>query len=327
MLYLHGVGHFHPKNELTNGFFEDLDIGTDDQWIVERTGIRSRRTVLPLGYIKETRNQDVRVAREAADYTNAELGQEAAEMAIARAGIDKQDIGLIIAGGSVPDHGTPAEACIVGDRLGIEAPSLDIRSACTSFGAALWTLSLMQPEKLPPYVLVVMTETVTRSVDYNDRSSAILWGDGAAAAVLSATIPGRASIVNSTFNSNPKGQEKVIVPWAGYFGQQGKAVQGFAIRTTVKLLSALQKDYSEQDGRRFIFIGHQANFRMLQSVSNRCHLSKEQHLYNVVDYGNTATAGSPSVLSTHWDECQKGDDIAIVGVGAGFSWASAMVRF
>ena len=119
MLYLHGVGHFHPDNELTNAFFEDLDIGTNQKWIVDRTGIHSRRTVLPLSYIKETRNQDVRAASEAADYTNAELGQRAAEMAIARAGICKQDIGLVVGGGSVPDYGTPAEACIAAERLDI----------------------------------------------------------------------------------------------------------------------------------------------------------------------------------------------------------------
>ncbi len=327
MLYLHGVGHFHPKNELTNAFFEKLDIGTNDQWIVERTGIRSRRTVLPLDYITETRNQDVRAASEAAEYTAVELGRRAAEMAIARAGVDKKEIGLIVAGGSVPEYVTPAEACMVGDSLGIEAPGLDIRSACTSFGAILWNLSLMQPEKLPPYVLVVVTETTTRTANYNDRSSAVLWGDGAAAVVLSTTIPGRASIGSTTFSSNPSGHRKVIVPWAGYFGQDGKAVQGFAIRTTSKLLTKLQQEYEEKGGDRLFFIGHQANFRMLQSVCRRCKLTEEQHLYNVVHYGNTATVGSPSVMSEHWDEFRQGDRLAVIGVGAGFSWASAMISF
>ncbi|MCP4674114.1 MAG: ketoacyl-ACP synthase III [Deltaproteobacteria bacterium] len=326
-MYLHGVGHFHPENELSNAFFEDLDIDTNEQWILERTGIRSRRTVLSLGYILETRNQDTRAASDAAQYSNAELGCRAAEKALVRAGIDRKDIGLVVAGGSVPDFGTPAEACIIANGLDIEAPGLDMRSACTSFGAILWNLSLMQPEKLPPYVLVVVTETVTRSVDYTDRSSAILWGDGAAAVVLSTTVPGRATIEDTTFESNPRGHGKVVVPWAGYFKQEGKAVQGFAIRTSVKLLSKLKDRFAEQRQKRFYFIGHQANFRMLQSVASRCELTDDQHLHNVVHFGNTATAGSPSVLSANWDRFQTGDHLAVVGVGAGYSWAGMNIRF
>ncbi|MDJ0762196.1 MAG: ketoacyl-ACP synthase III [Myxococcota bacterium] len=327
MLFLHGVGHFHPENELTNKFFEELDIGTTEQWIVDRTGIQSRRTVLPLGYIVETRNRDVRAASEAATYTNPEMGCLAAEMAIARAGIDKADIGLIIAGGSVPDFGTPAEACIIADHLNIEVPGMDLRSACTTFGAALWTLSSMQPDALPPYVLVVGSESVTRAIDYADRSSAVLWGDGAAAAVMSTSVPSRAAVESCTFDSNPQGHAKVVVPWAGYFQQAGKAVQGFAIRTTTRLLSELQETYASEGKNRFFFIGHQANFRMLESVVRRCRLASRQHLYNVVHFGNTATAGSPAVLSTHWDAFQQGDRIALIGVGAGFSWASCMIRF
>ena len=92
-LFLHGVGHFHPENEISNRFLEELDIGTNDQWILDRVGIRSRRTVLPLDYIRETKNQEPRAAMEAAFYSNAELGRRASEIAIARAGIEKTDIG------------------------------------------------------------------------------------------------------------------------------------------------------------------------------------------------------------------------------------------
>lgn len=327
MLYLHGMGHFHPRTELTNAFFEDLDIGTTGQWIAERTGIRSRRTVLPLGYIVETRNRDVRMASEAAQFSNGELGCRAAKMALLRAGLHRDDIGLVIAGGSVPDYGTPAEACIVANALNIEAPALDMRSACTSFGAILWNLSLMEPKKLPSYVLIVVTETVTRSVDYNDRSSAILWGDGAAAAVVSTSEPGPATVENCTFDSNPRGYQKVVVPWAGYFAQEGPAVQGFAIRTTSRLLTAQREEWTGDDSGRFFFIGHQANFRMLENVVRRCSLEEGQHLFNVVDFGNTATAGSPAVLSAHWDAFREGDRLALVGVGAGFSFASATICF
>ena len=97
-LYLHGLGHFHPEVEITNRFLEELDIGTTDAWILERVGIRARRTLLPLDYIRDTRNRDPRMASEAQLYGNAETGRRAAEMAIARAGIDRRDIGMVIAG-------------------------------------------------------------------------------------------------------------------------------------------------------------------------------------------------------------------------------------
>src|SRR5262249_58732808 len=132
-LYLHGLGDFHPENEITNAFLEELDIGTTDEWILERVGIRSRRTVLPLDYIRQTRNRDLRAAREAEQYSGAQLAARAAEMAIERAGIDRSEIGMVIGGTSMPDHVTPAEGCNVARELGLEVPALDAHSACTSF--------------------------------------------------------------------------------------------------------------------------------------------------------------------------------------------------
>ena len=101
-LNLLGLGHYHPENEITNQFLEDLDIGTDHQWIMDRVGIRSRRTVLPLDYIRDTRNRDTRQAMEVALYTHADTGVLAAEMALERAGITRDAIGMVIAGSSRP---------------------------------------------------------------------------------------------------------------------------------------------------------------------------------------------------------------------------------
>src|SRR4051812_43176573 len=109
MIYFHGFGHFHPENQLDNALLESLDIGTNDKWIVDRVGIRNRRTVLPLDYIRTTRNKDLRGAQEAALYTNAQTGARAAMMAIERAGIRPSDIGMVIAGGCSPDTCIPAE--------------------------------------------------------------------------------------------------------------------------------------------------------------------------------------------------------------------------
>ena len=188
--FLHGLGHFHPENEITNAFLEELDIGTTESWIMERVGIRSRRTTLPLDYIQATRNCDPRAAQEATLYTHAEAGRRAAEMALARAGLTAADVGMVIAGSSVMDTATPAEACNIARALGIEAPALDVNSACTSFFAQLHIVSLMRPDALPPFVLLVVSEAVTRAVDYTDRSSAVLWGDASVAAVVSTQVPG-----------------------------------------------------------------------------------------------------------------------------------------
>src|SRR3990172_2546327 len=155
MLYLHGLGHFYPENIITNRFLEDLDIGTNEEWIVERVGIDTRRTVLPLDYIRTTKNQDIRAAFEAALYNNIQTGAAAARMALQRAGLTPADIGLVISGSCAPDHLTPAEAATIAAELGIESPCFDINSGCSTFCMQINFLAGMKPEALPPYVLVV----------------------------------------------------------------------------------------------------------------------------------------------------------------------------
>jgi 3-oxoacyl-[acyl-carrier-protein] synthase-3 len=330
-LALHGLGHFHPPNEITNDFLEGLDIGTSDSWIMERVGIRSRRTTLPLDYIRDTRNTDPRAAQEATLYTHAEAGRLAAEMAVARAGLRMEDIGMVIAGSSVGDTSTPAEACNIARALSLEVPCLDVNSACTSFFAHIHVLSMMREEALPPFVLLVVSEAVTRAVDYNDRPSAVLWGDGAAAAVVSTKVPGRARFLASSFASRPSDAERVVVPRTGHFRQDGRVVQMFAIRKTAEILTELRSKNGcgkgERGSRHLHFVGHQANLRMLEAVCREARFPEEDHHSNVEWYGNTAGAGSPSVLSMRWDDWTDRDDVAVVGVGAGLTWSGYLLRF
>ncbi len=325
-LNLLGLGHFHPENEITNQFLEDLDIGTNDEWILERTGIRSRRTALPLDYIRETRNQDPRAAIEAAVISNAETGARAAEMALARAGVLASDVGLLIGGGCAPNTVSPAEACNIGAALGVEAACVDIASACSSFIAGIYMLSLMDEAKLPPIILLVTAEPMTGTVDYSDRSSAVLWGDGALAAVLSTKERGRAALVGQTLTSNPAGHEKVVIPRLGHFRQEGRTVQSFAIRKTSDLFLSTQETYRERD-RKFHFVGHQANLRMLESVCRRCDIPDDRHHFNCEFFGNTAGASSGGVISQHWDKWTSDDDLCVVGVGSGLTWGSYVMRF
>jgi len=325
-LYLHSVGHFHPENEISNQFLEDLDIGTNDQWIIDRVGIRSRRTVLPLDYIRDTQNAEPRIAMEVALYSNADLGRRAAELAISRAGIEKSDIGMLIGGTSLMDTTSPAESCNIARALELEVPAFDVNSACTSFYVQLYLLSKMQPDLLPDYILIVVADCLTKAVDYTDRSAAVLWGDGAAAAVVSTRHPARARIEGNTLASSPAGNDKVVVPRLGFFQQEGRTVQTFGIKRMKHCLRALQEEY-DQEPRRFHFVGHQANLRMLESVRLACDIPEERHHTNVEWYGNTGCASAASVISMGWDKWTSTDDIAVVGVGAGLSWSSYLVRF
>ena len=325
-LYLHGLGHFHPENEITNRFLEELDIGTDEEWIMERVGIRSRRTVLALDYIRETRNRDPIQAMEAVQYTHADTGMLATEMALERAGITRDAIGMVIAGSSRPGLSSPADACHIAAVLGMEVPAFDINSACTSMWVAMYMLSNMRPGSLPDYVLVVIPESLTTTVDYNDRAASVLWGDCTAAAIVSNRVPSRVQMLDNTVESSPAGYEKVMVPLFGHFDQEGRTVQMFAIKKTVRLLRTIQKTFPSP-GRRLNFVGHQANLRMLESVCQQCDIDGEQHHSNVVEYGNGGAAGAPSVLSMNWDRWTDQDDVAVIGVGSGLTWASYVLRF
>ncbi len=325
-VYVHGIGHFHPENEITNQFLVDLDIGTTPDWIVERVGIQSRRTVLPLDYIRTTRNRDVRAAGGASLYTNAEMGRRAAERAIARARLRREDVGMVLAGGSAPDTSSPAEACNIANLLGLEVPAFDVNSACTSFFALFYIASIADPAKLPEFVLLVAPEGFTRTVDYDDRSSAVLWGDAAAAAVVSTRAPGRIEVLGSALDSSPAGSAKVAIPRVGHFHQEGRAVQMFAIRRSAEGLEQLRAGYG-QEGRPFHFVGHQANLRMLEAVCRQCDIPEELHHSNVESFGNTGAASGLSVVSMLWEAFTDRDDVAMVGVGSGLTWARGLLRF
>ncbi|HLZ18074.1 MAG TPA: ketoacyl-ACP synthase III [Smithellaceae bacterium] len=325
MLYLHGMGHFNPENVISNQFLEDLDIGTSGEWILDRVGIVNRRTVLPLEYIRQTKNADFRAAFEVRQYRNADMAAKAARMALERASLKLQDIGMVIAGSSSPDNIAPAESSAVAASLGIDVPSFDMNSACSSFGMQINFLSKMNPDALPPYVLVVDSETLTKTVDYSDRAAAVLFGDGSAAAIVSTKVPSRKMFVNCSYDSRPSGWEKVGIDYVWRFGQEGNAVQGFAIRTTTEGVKQM-KDQFAPEAKRFIFIGHQANLGMLKTVCERTGIEPAHHWYGVDQFGNTGCGSAPSVLSMRWDDLQNGDRVAMSIVGAGLSWAHLMLK-
>ena len=253
------------------------------------------------------------------------MGAAAARMAIERAGLKVEDIGMAISGSSLPQYLTPAESCTVAGELGIDVPCFDINSACSTFGAQMRHLDSVKPEKMPPYILVTNIECPTPSTDYADRRSAVLFGDCASATIVSLTVPSRKIITDCEMTSKPTMWDKAVVPRWSYFTQDGNAVQGFAIRKTTDGLRSLLALVPHVDKEHIYFIGHQANLGVLQTACERAGIAPEKHWHNVEFFGNVGSAGVPSILSQHWDELRPGDHIAIAIVGAGLTWAQMML--
>ena len=328
MLHVHALGHFHPGNVIDNHFLESLGIDTNEAWIMERVGIRSRHTVLPLDYIRTTRNRDPRAAIEAATMSNAQTGAMAGRMALERAGLTAKDIGMVISGSCSPDECIPAEANRVAEQLEIDAPALDISSACSSFASQLYFLDSMRPEKLPDFIMLVNPENSTRVVDYSDRSACVLWGDCSSAAIVSPRIPGPWKITETYLKGDPSGADKVKVPRFGHFTQQGAEVQKFGVKRGCETFDVLRAAWLKGGEGRTVeqlqFIGHQANLRMLEAVARRSEVTTERHLFNVDRRGNVGASGAPSVLSENWGSDKLGAAIAMCVVGSGLTWAGAL---
>ena len=319
------MGFCHPKTEITNQFLEDLDIGTNAEWILDKIGIETRVTTLPLDYIRETRNQDPREAPKVALMTPTEMGVNATDMACARAGIRREEIGLIITNCCTPYQVAPAEAQRIGAALGLKVKAFDVFTACPAFSLHIDFLNSFQPEKLPDYVLCVSTGALTQNVNYNDRSDGAIWGDGAAAWIVSPRKEGKLRVVDTFFMADPTRCDAVVVDRYGHFHQDGRAVRDFSVRQTVRLIKKMEEQF-EIDWTRDVFIGHQANKTMLDQIVNNRGIGPQNHWHNVSRIGNQAGAGAPATLAMHWDQVTKGQKVVVAVVGAGLSWGSTLLE-
>lgn len=325
MLHILGMGYDHPETEIDNQFLENLDVGTSAQWIIEKIGIKTRRTTLPLDYIRETRNQDPREALAVASTTPTEMGVRAAAMALKSAGVKPEQIGLVICNCCTPIQTAPAESQRISRGLGIVATGYDVFTACPAFALHIDYLNNFKEEKLPEYVLCVSTATLTQKVNYNDRSDGAIWGDGAAAWVVSAKHEGKLRVRESCFASDPTRCQSVVVDTYGHFHQDGRAVRDFSVRQTVRLVKRIEETH-QIDWNRDIFIGHQANATMLEQITNNREIPPSNHWHNVTTIGNQAGAGAPAALAMHWDEVRSGQNIVVAVVGAGLSWGSVLLE-
>ena len=323
MLHILGAGSYHPKTELHNTFLEDLGIESSAQWIVDKIGIEVRRTVLPLEYIKSTKNIDYTQALAVATDTPASMATAAARDALKFAGIDPGDVGLVIANCCAPTNRIPNESESVAKLLKIDAPTYDVFTACPAFALHLDYLTSIEPSELPDYILCFSSAALTTKVDYRERSDSAIWGDGAAAWIVSPRKTGKFKLLGSSFMADPSRAAAVVINDFGHFHQDGRAVRDFSVRQTVRMLKDIEKQFEinwEQD----IFIGHQANRTMLDQIVRNRGIPECNHWFNVTSYGNQAGAGAPSVLAENWNRFTKGSKLVTAVLGAGLSWGYAV---
>lgn len=336
-LALTAIGHFHPQNELDNQFFDQLDIGSSASWIQEVTGIENRRSVLSQAQVKDLRLGKTTSAllRSQKGFASiADMAAEAYPMFLERRGLSGAEkeataFDLAICGTSVPDFDIPANACSIGARLGLNCPTIDVNSACSSFVANLHTCRGMIMSGLHRRSLVFNVERYTTRVDFSDRSAAVLWGDAATVAAVEVVDDNNArglEIIDTTLTSDPSGFEQVKIPEGEFFSQNGKAVQKFAITRTVEATRLILERNGLSTADVSYFIGHQANLRMLTSAVKTLKIAPERHLFNVNLFGNQGGAGAPAVLSQNWNRFRPGELIVVTVVGAGLTWGALLLR-
>jgi 3-oxoacyl-[acyl-carrier-protein] synthase-3 len=311
-----GTGSYLPRNVVTN---DDLArrMDTSDEWIRSRTGIRQR------------------CIAEAGE-TSSSLALEASKAAIASAGIAAQDIDLIILATSTPDYVFPSTACLLQAKLGIKGcPAFDLQAVCSGFVFALATADLFIRSGQHRCALVVGAEVFSRILDWNDRGTCVLFGDGAGAVIVRADA--KPGVMASALHADGSYADILSVPGNVCGGEvtgdpflrmDGPAVFKFAVR----VLDQVARETLAKCGQRVEdidwLIPHQANLRILESTAKRLSLPPEKLIVTVDTHGNTSAASVPLALdvAARDGRIKPGDKVMLQGVGGGFTWGAALVQ-
>jgi len=305
-----GWGTAIPDHIRTNADLEER-VDTSDEWIRERTGIRERRVAAP-------------------SETTASLAMHAGASAIKDAGITPDDIDLLIVATATPDQPLPAVAAFVQDGLGLRCGAFDLGAACAGFVYSLVMGSSLVATGGARHVLIVGSETLTRIVDPMDRSTVILFGDGAGAAVLSASDDNQLGLVSFDLGCDGSAAPLLEIP-AGerWLSMRGSEVFRRAVRAVNEsATAALAKGGLTADDIA-LFVPHQANRRIIDAAGRHLGIPPERTMVNIERYGNTSAASIPIALAEAADEgrLRDGDLVLLSGFGAGMTWASAVVRW
>lgn len=324
-----GLGHYVPQNVVTNDDLSKI-IDTNNEWIVERTGIHERRWFEP-----------------GVD-TNANMGTKAAQMAIERAGIDVKEIDFIVFATITPDYFFPGSGVLMQRELGLQGiGALDIRNACSGFIYALSIADQFIKTGMYKTILVVGAEIQSSALDKSDagRSSSVIFADGAGAAVLQATDE-QSGILSTHLHADGDFAEELYVKdpgssrtvrlspeliESGSFNlhMNGNAVFKHAVvrfqEVIMEALAHNKLDKSDID----LLIPHQANLRISSFIQQQLSLPDEKVFNNIMHYGNTTAASIPIAMSEAWGKglIKEGDLICLAAFGSGFTWASALIRW
>jgi 3-oxoacyl-[acyl-carrier-protein] synthase III len=317
-----GTGSFLPPKRVTNADLAaqlaERGIETSDDWIVERTGIRARHFAEP-------------------DVTTSDLGVQAARNALEAAGRQASEIDLIIVATSTPDMVFPSSATILQNKLGIAGcPAFDLQAVCSGFVYALTVADSMIKSGAASKALVIGAEVFSRILDFNDRTTCVLFGDGAGAVVLEASdTPG---ILASDLHADGKHVEILCVPGTVFGGKvhgnpllrmDGQAVFKLAVGVLEQAARTALEKAGRTDADIDWLIPHQANIRIMQGTAKKLKLPLDKLIVTVDQHGNTSAASIPLALdaAVRGGKIKKGDTLMLEGVGGGFTWGAVLLDF
>jgi 3-oxoacyl-[acyl-carrier-protein] synthase-3 len=314
-----------PPRLLTNADLEKM-VDTTDEWILKRTGIRERHIVDP-------------------GVATSDLGKEAALKAIANAGLTPEDIGVIIVGTVTPDMLFPSTACLIQHKIGARHVwGFDLSAACSAFTYSLTTACQFVASGAHDHALVVGADVMSSIIDYKDRSTCVLFGDGAGAVVVSAAGENDGQILDFENEVDGSGAAALCMPAGGslrppshdtvderlhYVKQDGQTVFKFAVRKTEEIARRVLERNGLTAADLDLFVSHQANRRIIQSAADKLGVDEQKVIINIERFGNTTAATIPLALNDAVcsGRLKKGNLVLLASVGAGFTVGAVLVRW
>jgi 3-oxoacyl-[acyl-carrier-protein] synthase-3 len=314
-----------PPRLLTNADLEKM-VDTTDEWILQRTGIRQRHIVDP-------------------GMATSDLATEAAREAIKRAGLTPDDIDVIVVGTVTPDMLFPSTACLVQHKLGAgRAWGFDLSAACSAFTYSLTVGTQLVASGGATYALVIGADVMSSIIDYTDRATCVLFGDGAGAVVLGPSDDENIGILDYDHMIDGSGGPALCMPAGGsrqpashetvdarlhYVKQEGQQVFKFAVRNTGEICERLLRKHNLTGDDLDLFVSHQANKRIIMSAAEKIGMPEDKVIINIDKYGNTTAATIPLALNDAVESgrLKKGNLILLTSVGAGFTVGSVLVRW
>lgn len=320
-----GLSTYVPPKVLTNADLEKL-VETSNEWILQRTGIRERHIVEP-------------------GVATSDLAKEASLGAMRQAGVTADQIGFIVVGTTTPDTVFPSTACVLQNKIGAtNAWGFDLGAACSGFTYALTTGMQMVATGSVQHALVVGADVMSSIIDYRDRATCVIFGDGAGAAVLSAADDTEPAIIDFAHEIDGSGGPALCMPAGGsrmpashetvdqrlhFVKQDGQTVFKFAVRKTEEIARRLLDRNGIEASELDLFVSHQANRRIITAAAERLGLPESKVIINLEMYGNTTAATIPLALAdaVRQDRLKPGDLVLLASVGAGFTVGSVLLRW